>query len=325
MFRTIGLVLATAFIGLACPGTAAADEKMDKPAIKGGIDCKVKSVNLANEKLTIVTSDGRQRTLTITEDTQMVGPRGGKVRRRLHDPRFQEGMPLTIVADGNSATEIHLGYDREQQEAEAKPGKAESTGSRTAKQPATAADREEFGGKIKSFDAARRTLVIALDDGQSRSFLLPAKVPVLLTGAASKEGLHDPALMVGAPVRVATEAGGHKVTQIMLKDAMAGKPVMHSAAKVPTSTADEDEEEFPGTIKSMDASKRLLVITLLNGKDRSFLLASNVDVMVKGAPSKDGFHDQALKAGAPVTVVTEPGGKKVKEVKIVAARRKKAG
>jgi hypothetical protein len=93
---------------------------------------------------------------------------------------------------------------------------------------------------------------------------------------------------------------------------------------------EDDEEEIPGHIQSFDASKRVLVVTLFNGKNRSFILAQNVPVHIKGAvaASRQGLRDPQLKAGAFVTVVTDDGGRKVKELKITPAseiKKKKAG
>ena len=95
------------------------------------------------------------------------------------------------------------------------------------------------------------------------------------------------------------------------------------------SEEEEDEDnEFPGKVKSVDPDKRVLVITLVNGKDRSFLLAHDVHVTVNSRMSRQGLSDAALKPGIPLTVITESGGRKVKEVKVttVATRRlRKAG
>jgi hypothetical protein len=91
---------------------------------------------------------------------------------------------------------------------------------------------------------------------------------------------------------------------------------------------DDEDEEFPGKVKSVDPTKRLLVVTLLNGKDRSYLLSKEVKILVKGTASKRGLQDPVLKPGIPVVVVTEPGGRKVKEVKVApipAVKGKKAG
>jgi len=63
----------------------------------------------------------------------------------------------------------------------------------------------------------------------------------------------------------------------------------------------------------------------LNGSTRSFILAKGVPVLVRGKASKEGIEDPALKAGAAVTVVTDEGGKKVKELKISEAKARKAG
>jgi hypothetical protein len=89
------------------------DKSANKPEIKGGIEGKIKSVDVDNKTLTITTSQGRERTYKVTDDTVLVGPRGGKVRRHLKDPRFHEGFSVTIVADGNTATEVHLGFAKD--------------------------------------------------------------------------------------------------------------------------------------------------------------------------------------------------------------------
>ena len=73
----------------------------EKTEIPGGIEGHVKSVDHEKETLSIIASTGKERTFKVTEDTTMIGPRGGKVRRRLNDKRFHEGMELTIVADGD--------------------------------------------------------------------------------------------------------------------------------------------------------------------------------------------------------------------------------
>ena len=54
---------------------------------------------------------------------------------------------------------------------------------------------------------------------------------------------------------------------------------------------DDDDEEFPGKVKRVDPTKRSPVITLLNGKDRSYLLSKDVKILVKGTASKQGLQD----------------------------------
>src|SRR6267378_5796207 len=110
--RALSLAAAVCAVGLF---TAEAQEKKGTE-IKGGIAGKVKSVDPEKGTLTITTTDGKTRTFTVDESTTMAGPRGGQVPRRLKDPRFHEGLEVTIVASGNVAKEVHLGYDRKPRE-----------------------------------------------------------------------------------------------------------------------------------------------------------------------------------------------------------------
>jgi hypothetical protein len=255
MMRALGALVLGAAIGAG--GLLSAEpQKSDKPEIKGGIEGKVKKVDADKGTLTI-TVDGRERSFTITDDTTIVGPRGGLVHRRLKDPRFHEGLEVTVVAEGKTAKEIHLGYDRK--------------------------DSEETAGAPKS------------------------------TSKATTKGAEEPGKVAPAEKSKKTEA----------------KTPAKTAAKAEAGKKDEDDEdeEFPGKVKSVDSTKRMLVITLLNGKDRSFLLSKDVKILVKGTASKQGLQDPALKAGIPVTVVTDEGGRKVKEVKVAPppTKGKKAG
>jgi hypothetical protein len=239
--RTLVFILSAAFTA-AAPLSAYGQEK--KPAatpIKGGIEGKVKKVDADKMTLTVTTADGKARTFTITEDTTIVGPRGGLVRRGLKDPRFHEGLEITVVATGTSAKELHLGFDRRE------PG---------------AADK----GAATDPDAKNRPK--------------PSAAPAAKGKEPAKEA------------------------------------------------AQEEDKEYPGKVKSVDPAKHMLVISLLNGQDRSFMIAKEVKVSVKGAMSQKGLEDPALKAGTPITVVTDPGGRKVKELKVApppASKPKKVG
>jgi hypothetical protein len=239
----------------------AADDQ--KSEIKGGIEGKVKNVDVEGQKLTITTTQGRERTFNITDDTTMVGPRGGKVRKHLKDPRFHEGFPLIIVADGNTAEEVHLGYAKD--------------------------------------------------------------APGAVHAKAAKEGSRPDS-------KSATEDNPKKTTKTTTPPPDAATIAKHIARHKEATKLEEedDEQEILGHIKSFDAGKRSLVVTLLNGKSRSFILAKNVPVHIKGAAaaSKEGLEDPELKAGAYIIVVTDEGGRKVKELKITpasAAKRKRAG
>ena len=150
MLRTLSALVAGATVCAVGLMSAAAQEsgKSQKPEIPGGIEGHVKSVDTEKQTLRITTSDGKERTFAITEDTTMLGPRGGKVRQGLRDRRFQEGMEITVVANGGTAKELHLGYSRRERgdsptspKASAKP-KVPATG---ATSQAASTDRQEFG------------------------------------------------------------------------------------------------------------------------------------------------------------------------------------
>jgi hypothetical protein len=258
MMRTLGgLVLGAA---IATAGLLSAEpqdtKKADKPQIKGGIEGKLKKVDTEKETV-IITVDSKDRTFTITDDTVIVGPRGGLVRRRLKDPRFHPGLDVIVVPEGNKVKELHLGYDRK--DADETAGQPKSSTKGATKQPA------------------------------ERGNVVPAETP---RKTAAK-----------TPTKAATKSGAAKQEE------------------------DDEDKEFPGKVKSVDPTKRLLVVTLLNGKDRPFLLSKEVKILVKGTASKQGLRDPMLKAGIPVSVITDAGGRKVKEVKVAPApaRGKKAG
>jgi hypothetical protein len=235
----------------------AADDKGAE--IKGGIEGKIVKVDVEGKKLTIATARGPQRTFTVTEDTSMFGPRGGKVKKHLHDPRFREGFPVTIVADGSNAAEIHFGFAKD------------AVGYQTTKSTARTETPNEPPARPK------------VDKN--------APAPATPTASTPRDDKHKEAVKL---------------------------------------EEEDDEEEIPGHVKSFDATRRLLVLTLFNGKERSFLLAHDVPVHIKGATaaSARGLGDPQLKVGAFVTVVTDEGGHKVKELKITPAsqiKQKKAG
>jgi hypothetical protein len=264
--RRTGALIA---IGLMCSALAAQDH--EKPVIKGGIEGKIKKVDTESKTLTIV-SGGKERTFSITDDTELVGPRGGKVHRHLKDPRFREGFPVTVVADGKEASEVHLGFAHD-----ADDEKTASTKTDTAKSEKT------------------QTKVVAKPSK-------PAQTP------ADDEPAAPSTTKKTSPSSTQTKA------------ANAGSTTQARTANY--ANADDESNEFPGKIKSFN--KRVLVVTLLNGKDRPFFLSNDVPIMISGKASKEGLADPALKTGAKITVVTEEGGRKVKEVKITPAKTKKA-
>jgi hypothetical protein len=105
MWCKLGVICAgVIFLGAGLASASPRDDQAPggrNQGIKGGIEGRIKKVDVANNALTIITPAGKESTFTITEDTTLLGPRGGKVRRHLKDPRFQEGFPVTIVAQGD--------------------------------------------------------------------------------------------------------------------------------------------------------------------------------------------------------------------------------
>ncbi len=120
-FTLCSLIVGTAL--LAAPNVQAKDSE-----IKDGIPGIVVKVDAAQGTVTIAEKEGRERTYTVNQETQIIGPRGGIVHSRLHDHRFHAGLPITVVANGTTAAELHLGYDRK-----ARAGR--STSSRAAQRP----------------------------------------------------------------------------------------------------------------------------------------------------------------------------------------------
>jgi len=172
------------------------------------------------------------------------------VRRRPHDPRFHNGLPITVVASGEAATELHLGIDR----------------------------KARYGTTAASPEASQST------------------------GGVTQES--SPPVGTRRTARFRGPLGSKSASE-------------SDAAK--SEDANDEDNDFPGKVKSADATKRLLVVTLLNGKDRSFLLARDVKVTVNGRSSRLGLADAMIKPGIPVTVITEEGGRKVKEARVTPA------
>jgi hypothetical protein len=228
-------------------------KKSERPQIPGGIEGHVKKVDVEKETLTIVTTAGSERTFNVTEDTTMLGPRGGKVRRRLHDPRFHEGMELTVVASGTTAKEVHLGYSPRRTDAAKEDGQA------------AAKPKAPRAGTVTSAPPSKAKALSKQEDAAAAK-----------TAAADEE--------------------------------------------------DDEDDELPGTVKTYNAERRVLVVTLLNGTNRTFFLAKDLKVQVGRAVSKQGIEDPALKEGAHVTVFLAEGGRRVRELHVAppqAARKAK--
>jgi hypothetical protein len=215
-------------LGVACLGIAVSAGGLltagEKTGIKGGIDGHVKSVDVAKKTVTIVTSDGKERTFEVSKETVMVGPRGGAIRRHLRDPRFHEGFPITVVAKGDDATELHLGYSRDAKTEALSKEAAKNLRTRLkAAKKIEEEDDVDLLGHVKSFDSAKRLLVVSLINGKNKSFILSKETPVMVKGAVSKRGIMDPAFSTGAAIIVVTDADMRKVKEVKISKAKAKK------------------------------------------------------------------------------------------------------
>jgi hypothetical protein len=248
ILRTLGALIAGATICAVGLLSAHAQEakKSEKAEIPGGIEGTIKGVDKEKGTVSVLTSEGKTRTFTVTEDTTIVGARGGTVRSRLNDRRFREGLDITVVATGTTAKELHLGiYRREPGESTEKlktvakkktprqireeaGAEAATAGAKKATPKAVAGattkptvdehddDDNEIVGKVKSYDTSsgRHLLVVTLLNGKGRPFFLSKEVKVLVKGKETKEGLLDPAIKEGTPVTVLTDSGGRKVLEL---------------------------------------------------------------------------------------------------------------
>lgn len=229
--------------------------------IKDGIPGTVVKVDAAQGTVTIAEKAGRERTYTVNQETLIVGPRGGIVHQRLHDHRFHAGLPITVVASGTTAAELHLGYDRKARSGRTTTPRGTST--TTTETPATTD-----------------------------------------SGTTTPPGSSTP-----APATTRTSR-------------FRGVEARRAAAQEAKEEEEDEDSEFPGKVKSVDPARHLLVITLTNGKDRSFMVSSEAKVLVNSRASRHGLSDPGLQPGASVTVITEQGGRKVKEVKLTPAARR---
>jgi hypothetical protein len=238
-------------------GLVAARAADSKPEIKGGIQGKIVKVDAEKGTVTIAREDGRERTFGVNDETTIVGPRGGIVHHRLKDPRFHPGLSITVVASGETASELHLGFDHK---------------ARKGTSSASAA-----------------------------------------SGTSPESNSSD---STPAPVRRTSRFRG-----------ILGSKSSTETPPAKSEEAESEDNDFPGKIKSVDPARRMLVVTLLNGKDRSFLLSHDVKIMVNGRASRLGLADTIVKPGIPLVVVTDEGGRKVKEVRVTPAvsRRVKTG
>jgi hypothetical protein len=80
-----------------------------------GVEARIITVDQAARHITVQLKTGRKQDLTITDDTQFIGPRGGISDRGIKDDRVTPGADVTLVfmQGGRALKEVHLPYRNE--------------------------------------------------------------------------------------------------------------------------------------------------------------------------------------------------------------------
>jgi hypothetical protein len=288
MKRVLSLfTIGTMVCAIGVVSVLAQDAKKSATAeIPGGIEGQIKSVDKAKQTITITTTKNAEETFDITADTLMFGPRGGKVRSRLNDARFREGLDITVVPDGTKLKELHLGY---------------------------AARKKAAEPKAKAVDPKTKAVAKAAVTGDA----MPEPKPAPATKAKAAMKAADAKAVETAdatPAPKATARAARRREREATASTAAAAKV--AKAKAEAEEEDDDDDEVPGKVKSFNG--RILVVTLANGTNRSFILPNDLKVTVNGTASKTGIKDPAIAEGGAVTVQLEKGGKKVRELDVKA-------
>jgi hypothetical protein len=169
LVRTLGstiVMLAVCTLGLQ------AEAQKDSKEIIG----KVKSVNVEKSIFTI-TTDGKDRTFTVTTDTTFLGPKGGVSEDGLKDDRMATGNEVKVIpaSDTKSAKEVRLSIRKK---------------------------AEEIVGTVKSINIKKSTFTITAD-GKDRTFIVTKETKFVgPKGGVSDDGLKDDRMAKGNEVKV---------------------------------------------------------------------------------------------------------------------------
>ncbi len=79
-----------------CVSVVLADE------IKG----KIKSVDADKGTITVTSSDGKDRTLTVSKDAKIVGASGKDLKEGLKDKHLKAGIPIIVITKKEGGKEI---------------------------------------------------------------------------------------------------------------------------------------------------------------------------------------------------------------------------
>jgi len=89
---------------VAAQDKAKKDDKDTSKTIAG----KVTKVDATKNTVSVTTDDGKKMDLTVTDDTKIVGPRGGISKDRLKDDRLTVGAEIKVTMDGKKVKQIEL-------------------------------------------------------------------------------------------------------------------------------------------------------------------------------------------------------------------------
>jgi hypothetical protein len=80
-----------------------------------GVEARIISVDQAAKHITVQLKTGRKQDLTVTDETEFIGPRGGVSDRGIKDDRVTPGADVTLVfmQSGRVLKEVHLPYRNE--------------------------------------------------------------------------------------------------------------------------------------------------------------------------------------------------------------------
>jgi hypothetical protein len=87
------------------------------------------------------------------------------------------------------------------------------------------------------------------------------------------------------------------------------------AAQTKDKDAKKDAKEIKAKVVKVDADKRMLTVTMDDGKKKDFMIAEDTKILgPRGGVSKERLKDDRLAVGAEITLVMGADGKTVKEV-----------
>jgi hypothetical protein len=249
---------------------------------------KIKKVDADKGVLTVTVGKGDEAKdvdFKISDDTKIMGPDRKPLEDGLKDKSLRAGADVTIFTDDKGkARGVLIGGKGETRPPKALP----------------------VFGKIKKVDADKGVLTVTVGTGgQAKDVDYEiGENTKIMTGTKQtplEGGLKNKLVKAGTVVSIFTDDDG-KVQGVLLVGGR--EPGTEIPGKV-TPTV--------GKIKSVDAAKGVLTLTVTKGdqtKDMEFKITDETRIMgANGKPVKGGLKNEQFKAGATVSLYTDPEGK----------------